>query len=71
MDIARINSEADALKYQLKLSQSGFENSRLKYEKQISMIRKQMAQANQDHHIVSVTTTKKRLKNVSLLQGSG
>ena len=71
MDVARITSEADALKYQLKLSQSGFENSRLKYEKQISMIRKQMAIANQDHQIVSVTSTKKRLKNVPLLQGSG
>ena len=68
MDIARINSETDALRYQLKLSQSGFESSRLKYEKQISMIRKQITQANQDHQTV---VTKKRVKNVPVPQGSG
>ena len=67
MEIARINSEADALKYQHKLSQSGFENSRLKYEKQISMIRKQIAQANQEHQMV----TKKRIKNSPVSQATG
>eukprot|EP00111_Clytia_hemisphaerica_P017845 TCONS_00052779-protein len=43
-EIVRVNSEADTLKCQLKINQSGFENSRLKYEKQISSMRKQIVQ---------------------------
>jgi len=72
-EIATAVSEAQALRYQLNQNQYGFENSKLRYEKQISTMRKQLSQIQtyrEKHHTRPVKKLSDKFSQNAGLAGS-